>query len=281
MRAARAKGTIVILNGQGADETLAGYWNYVFPYWTELVRRGEIRRAWHEMWQYCRSHNRPLAQALRDVLLSAAKGAVRDRLPDAWVPEKAATSDADTAWSSPDLIDRLPPRGDPHVRDLRTATLRSVAFRPLPIFLRVEDRNSMAHSVEARLPFMDYRVVELAFSLPSSWKVRAPWNKYVLREAMRGVIPDTVRTRLDKMGFPTSARRWIASPWHEPMQDLFASQSFRERGVFNVPALRAALSEHRNGADRATPLFAAAEFELWCRQHVGGGGLGRSQGQAA
>ena len=140
----------------------------------------------------------------------------------------------------------------------------------------------MAHSVEARLPFMDYRLVELSMSLPSDWKVRAPWNKFVLREAMREVIPEKVRTRLDKMGFPTSSRRWIASAWHEPMQDLFASQSFRERGVFNVPALRMALDRHKSGgADNSGPLFTAAEFELWCRQRPSAEGLLGSRGEAA
>ena len=139
----------------------------------------------------------------------------------------------------------------------------------------------MAHSVEARLPFMDYRLVRLAFGLPSDWKVRAPWNKFVLREAMRGIIPEAVRTRPDKMGFPTSARQWIASDWFEPMQDLFASQSFRERGIFNASELRRALVQHRAGTDHSTPLFTAAQFELWCRRQHPAAGLAGVGVQAA
>jgi len=281
MRQARAQNTIVILNGQGADETLAGYWNFAQAYWSELVAGGRLGQAVHQITTYCRSHNRPLLPAMRNVFSATARRALADAVPGL-LPARPLTSDADTAWSSPDLIERLGPRGEPKTRDLKSALERAVGFKPLPIFLRVEDRNSMAHSVEARLPFMDYRLVQLSMGLPSEWKVRAPWNKYILREAMRGVIPEFVRTRLDKMGFPTSAKQWVASAWHEPMQDLLASQSFRERGVFNVPALRTALDRHHAGErDFSAPLFSAAQFELWCRQQTGEVGLGSARGQAA
>jgi len=281
MRQARAQNTIVILNGQGADETLAGYWNFAQAYWSELVADGRLGRAVHQMSTYCRSHNRPLLPAMREVLSTTARRALANAVPGL-MPTRPLTSDADTDWSSPDLIERLGPRGEPKTRDLKSALERAVGFRPLPIFLRVEDRNSMAHSVEARLPFMDYRLVQLSMGLPSEWKVRAPWNKYILREAMRGVIPEPVRTRLDKMGFPTSAKQWVASAWHEPMHDLLASQSFRERGVFNVHALRTALDRHHAGErDFSAPLFSAAQFELWCRQRPGEVVLGGARGQAA
>ena len=64
----------------------------------------------------------------------------------------------------------------------------SVSRWALPLYLRVEDRNSMAHSVEARLPFLDYRLIELAFSLPPEWGVRGKWNKYIVRAALRGLV---------------------------------------------------------------------------------------------
>ena len=281
MRQARAKGTTVILNGQGSDETLAGYWNYVYSYWTELVLAGHPARAWREMSTYCQYHPRKRSDAVRTVLKGAARSVLRRSLPAWCVPDRAASNGADLAWCSADLTEHLRRRPEFHEDGLRSALASSIGFKPLPLFLRIEDRNSMAHSVEARLPFMDYRLVELAFGLPSNWKVRAPWNKFILREAMRSVIPESIRTRLDKMGFPTSSRRWIASAWYEPMQDLFSSQSFRERGVFNAPALRAALDRHRSGGDLSAPLFAAAEFELWCRRRPGDAVLAKSGAQAA
>ena len=85
----------------------------------------------------------------------------------------------------------------------------------------------MAHSVEARLPFLDYRLVSLAFSLPGEWKLRGGWNKYLVREALKGMIAEPVRTRTDKMGFPTPSRNWWAGDWYAPMMDLLGSRALR------------------------------------------------------
>ena len=103
----------------------------------------------------------------------------------------------------------------------------------------------MAHSVEARLPFLDYRLVTLAFSLPGEWKLRGGWNKFVVREAMRGVIAENVRTRRDKMGFPTPSKNWWGGPWFDPMMDLLGSQTLRESGVCDANAARAELAAAR------------------------------------
>jgi asparagine synthase (glutamine-hydrolysing) len=148
--------------------------------------------------------------------------------------------------------------------NLDAALRQSVERAPLPLYLRVEDRNSMAHSVEARLPFMDYRLVSLAFHLSPEWKLRGPWNKYVLREAMRGCIPEPVRTRADKMGFPVPAARWFRTTLYEPMQDLLASERTRSRGLFNVDAIRRDLEKHREGSiDVTDGLFNVAQLETW------------------
>jgi asparagine synthase (glutamine-hydrolysing) len=132
------------------------------------------------------------------------------------------------------------------------------------LYLRVEDRNSMAHSVEARLPFLDYRLVTLSFSLPGEWKLRGGWNKYVVREALKGVIAEQVRTRTDKMGFPTPSKDWWGGPWYEPMMDLLGSRILRESGVCDVDLARTDLSRHAQGqVDVSAQLFRMAEFAAW------------------
>jgi asparagine synthase (glutamine-hydrolysing) len=139
----------------------------------------------------------------------------------------------------------------------------SVEHTPLPLYLRVEDRNSMAHSVETRLPFLDYRLVSLVFNMTANWKLRGPWNKFVLREAMRQRIPESVRTRVDKMGFPVPTRKWFAHDLYEPMQDLLATRAVRERGIYNVQAIVNDLQRHRTGQiDVAQKLFNVAQFEI-------------------
>ena len=78
----------------------------------------------------------------------------------------------------------------------------------LQTLLRHEDRNSMAFSVEARVPFLDHRLVEFAFSLPSKFKIRGGYTKRVLRDGMKGVIPEKIRWRVSKLGFATPEKKW-------------------------------------------------------------------------
>lgn len=124
----------------------------------------------------------------------------------------------------------------------------------------------MAHSVEARLPFLDYRLVSLLFGLGPEWKLRGPLNKFVLREAMRGCIPESVRTRTDKMGFPTPFRQWLASELYAPVRELLASREVRERGIYHVEAMLRDLDAHRRGEiDVSDRVFRVVQFELWSR----------------
>ena len=74
--------------------------------------------------------------------------------------------------------------------------------------LRYEDRNSMAFSVESRVPFLDYRLVEFVFGLPAGFKIRNGYTKCVLRDAMAGIIPERIRRRVSKLGFATPERTW-------------------------------------------------------------------------
>jgi len=79
------------------------------------------------------------------------------------------------------------------------------------MLLHWEDRNSMAHSIESRLPFLDYRLVQLSLGLPDDCKLSQGMTKRVLREAMKGILPDGVRERVDKMGFFTPEEIWVES----------------------------------------------------------------------
>jgi asparagine synthase (glutamine-hydrolysing) len=80
---------------------------------------------------------------------------------------------------------------------------------PLPMVLHWEDRNSMAHSIESRAPFLDYRLVEFTLGLPDEFKIQSGKTKRVLRESMKGILPEAVRTRTGKIGLATSEEFWL------------------------------------------------------------------------
>jgi asparagine synthase (glutamine-hydrolysing) len=264
-RLAAANGVKVVLSGQGADEVIAGYPSYFAEYWLWLLRSGKLGQLRREIDAFGRVHGRPRATLLRRTLRQFCGFQLRrSRTYRALGRLRRRASVRANPWFTPEVNDVLRDAADESQGSLDVALRRSVERAPLPLYLRVEDRNSMAHSVEARLPFLDYRLVSLAFHLGPQWKLRGPWNKYVLREAMRGCIPEPVRTRADKMGFPVPAARWFRTALYEPMQDLLASEGTRTRGLYNVDVIRGDLEKHREGRINVTDgLFNVAQLESW------------------
>jgi asparagine synthase (glutamine-hydrolysing) len=272
MRATAASGIRVVLNGQGADETIGGYGNYFRHYWYSLVARGEPFTALREIAAYAAVHapGKFLELAARHALFCAQVLAGRFDLHRRFAARRRRAEAAADTWLASDLVARANQVVATNVSvDLDSVLRDSVCRTPLPLYLRVEDRNSMAFSVEARVPFLDHRLVSLAFSLSPEWRMRGPWNKFVLREAMRERIPDSVRTRPDKMGFPTPMSSWFKGVLFEPLMDTLGSRRARERGLYDTSAIRSDLERHRRGeADLAGRLFDVVETEIWFQDCV-------------
>ena len=137
----------------------------------------------------------------------------------------------------------------------------------LPALLHVEDRTSMAVSIESRTPFLDYRLVELAASIPSQDKMAGGVLKSVLRDAMRDLLPTVIVDRRDKRGFPTPIGPWMRGPLHDWVREVVLDSSFLSRRLYTRPRLEAMLAVHRRGLVDAThPLWQAVSIALWFRQ---------------
>ena len=208
-RLARESGVTVMLDGQGADEQLAGYSSFFSARFARLARAGRLVRLLEEMRATRNRHGMRGAQ-------------VAGFLANAFLPEflrqplrrlAHRPGTGNEAWLD---LERLGAHGeDPFlacggkavtVRDLSIAQL---LYTSLPMLLHWEDRDSMAHSIEARVPFLDYRLVEFTLGLPEEQKLEGGITKRVLRDAMRGVLPEEVRTRTDKIGFATAEEQWL------------------------------------------------------------------------
>ena len=265
MRLAREHGVKVVLNGQGADEVLAGYPNYFLTYWTNLVRSSHPWLAHKEIDAFARRHGQSSLMLHAAVVRACAKHLARlvpgyRRLA---ARQRRARVERDT-WVSGDIKRYWQAPEEPEFRNLTESLRYSVERSALPLYLRVEDRNSMAHAVEVRLPFLDYRLVALAFRLASRWKLREEYTKVVLRLAMRGRLPEAVLTRVQKFGFPTSVEEWFRSSLYGRFRDLLASREVRESGVWNVREITRALEQHRRGAvNIGARLFDVAQFAAW------------------
>jgi asparagine synthase (glutamine-hydrolysing) len=261
----------VVLNGQGADEVIGGYSSYFRDYWFTLLLQGRLRETWTEIADYSSHHGGNKTALFVGALGHFARVMLNQAVPYRRLRWKWHRDAARNSWFTNDLAaDMEHSFIEPQDWSLNSVLRRSVERGPLPLYLRLEDRNSMAHSVECRLPFMDYRLVSLVFKCAPDWKLHGPWNKYLLREAMRDRIPESVRTRITKWGFPVPQRDWISGAWYELIQALLASSEMRERGIYDLPAVRRDLELHRQGhVDLTGAFFRLVQFELWCRRLKG------------
>jgi asparagine synthase (glutamine-hydrolysing) len=268
MKLAAARGVKVILNGNGADEVIGGYSSYFRDYWYTLLKAGDYRGAWDEIGRFVSVHGGnqvKLFLAVTRHLLNVTLGQAMICRPVASLRNQRSVRRH--PWFTGDVFEEPDVNGRNDDWTLDSMLRQSVERQPLPLYLRLEDRNSMAHSVESRLPFLDYRLVSLVFSSAVNWKIRGPWNKYLLRESMRERIPESVRTRVEKWGFPVPQAKWMSTAWYGVLDELLASQEMRERGIYNLSAIRSDLELHRQGKRDFSPgLFSVIQFELWSRR---------------
>ena len=265
MAAARARGVKVMLSGQGADELLGGYSSYFDEYWMGLALRGDGR--WEQEldeWAAVHGGDRSAraASIRRRVRLARLAGAVPfyRRLTGAHRRRAASRH----PWYTDALTGALPLPMSAGGVGLTAALRRSVAHTTLPLYLRIEDRNSMAHGVEGRVPFLDHRLAELAFGLPEHWLIRGPWNKYVQRQAMNGRVPEVVHRRPDKMGFAHPQRTWFQQALAEPLLEMLARPTLPE--LLNAECVRSDLTRHQRGeVDCSNELFRFAQLERWLK----------------
>jgi asparagine synthase (glutamine-hydrolysing) len=132
---------------------------------------------------------------------------------------------------------------------------------------------SMSTSIESRVPFLDHRLVEFAARLPDRLKLSGFTTKRILREAIRGLLPDRILTR-KKMGFPVPFSDWMRGPWNAVARDVLLDRRTRERGLLDPAAVSALLQDHgsgrRNGGDA---IWALLNLELWYRTFIDGDGI--------
>jgi asparagine synthase (glutamine-hydrolysing) len=262
MREAKRAGLTVMLDGQGGDEILAGYRAFFGYRLADLIRGGRVAEATAELRAFA-AVNGPRW---------AAVALVGPHLPERVRLEARARLRGTATLAAPELrrLDPAPAANGTVFPDrLRRQLQLVLTHRGLPELLRYEDRNSMAHSLEARVPLLDHRLVELAFSLDGSALIHRGETKSILRRALADLLPPTVRDRRDKLGFVTPEARFFRGALGDLAADAFASQSFRDRGLVDVRAARGRLEAHRRGDIRAgMELWRALNLELWARRFV-------------
>jgi asparagine synthase (glutamine-hydrolysing) len=139
-------------------------------------------------------------------------------------------------------------------------------YLPLDVLTKV-DRMTMAHSIEARPPLLDHRLVEFAAAIPAHLRLREGTTKYLFKQAMRGILPDEIIDR-PKHGFAVPLAAWFRGELAGFARDLLFSDSCRRRGLFNLGYIERLLRLHERGRDVDLQLWTLLSFELWCRRFL-------------
>ena len=259
MAAARDERLKVVLDGQGADELLGGYHQFFGVRTVGLLRSGHPLAAAKEMRaQVQRGVLTPtgsLLWMLRTATPISVLGSVQRAFP---------TKLGVRLGPALERLERLPSEAVGPGTVLARRLWQAISRTSLPAQLRYEDRASMAFGVEARVPFLDYRLVELAARLPDRLRVGGGTSKVILRRAMAGTVPDEVIDRRDKLGFVAPQQAWLRSG-HAPLTELLHDGLVVERGWVRGDEVDRLLADGlvaRRASDR---LWRLAVAECWLR----------------
>lgn len=260
-------GIRVMLVGQGADEAFGGYTSSVPTMLTELILAGRLLTAARQAGQFDRLTGSHGGSLLAGAYRSGLSRVLRT------MGYKGRTSSAHVQWAaqrvhlSPEARNMVADHGAEFVpKSVGQALRNELSVTPLPQYLRTEDRNSMAHSVEARVPFLDHRLVETALRLPRELQLWDGWNKVALRRVAQSRIPEVVWKRRVKFGFPTNAKTWFAGDLANQLSELILDDQTYRSGLLSRPGVEKLLREHRGGAaDHSNVLFGVAQAAVFSR----------------
>jgi len=266
---AQRAGIKVMLDGQGSDEILAGY-HFCYPYHlAHFVRQIRLRAFLSTVMARRREQGRAVASQLAQVAYALAPRALSD------VVFKVHSGRLKHRWLDTDIMNAIGRQPSP----LRTAAESLGLPSPtdvaslcdvmtyasnLPMLLQWEDRNSMAHSIEARVPFLDHRIVEFALGLEAEHKLAGAETKKVLRQALSDVLPPSVRDRRDKLGFATPEANWLKGPLRPLIEDGVTKTLETCPSLFNGAGVRRMLDDFLKGRDALGPtLWRIVNLGIW------------------
>lgn len=222
----REHGVVVTIDGHGGDEALGGYTWHVFA-----AMRDARKNPARFLGLASVRNNMSLSNSFSTYTTFAKNFGKR------LFKEKSVS--ADPLWLNvkPQIFTSAAMEEDARCLAGRNQLFKTLYtdfhFTHLPMNLRDFDRLSMAHGVEVRAPFMDWRLVTLAFAIPSEHKIGAGYTKRILRDSMKGILPETIRTRTKKLGFPNLDEGWNSIRGHQFIRDSVNSTDFKSSPFWN------------------------------------------------
>lgn len=204
MELAKANKVVVLLDGQGSDEIFGGYKKYIFFYLKELFLKGDIRKLLFEAYYFYTKGDINLFE-LEGIRRYTNRTGVENYLSNYLLS-----------------LDRNFSINFKEFKDFKDLSYKDISLFSYPQLLRYEDRNSMAFSLESRMPFLDFRIVSMVYNLPTSYKINNGFTKILLRDSMKSILPDEIRLRHSKLGFAINEKQILFSSLNEYFHKYFS-----------------------------------------------------------
>ena len=257
MKLAKEKGIKVILSGQGADDYMGGYMHSYYRLYAECMKHFQFGKLSKGIKDYKKIHEANSSK-LTNVLMKSALSSIM----------------SEDAIYKFEYKNYLPFLGNQQndwntFENFSSSKLNEFHFAlmnysSLPTLLHYEDRNSMAHSIESRVPFLDHRLVELLFQFPDDLKINNGWTKFVLRQSMEGVLPKEIQWRTDKKGFVTPGEiLWLRGSLAHLLEIDYTQLPF-----LNITKTKKIIDEFKAGNNKfATLVWRIATLNHWLKNN--------------
>jgi asparagine synthase (glutamine-hydrolysing) len=235
-----------VFTGLGGDELNAGEYEHFFFFFADLraAGRDDLLSAEIAAWQ--RHHDHPVFRKSREVAYATMARVTDPLTPGRCLPERSriARYAAALANAPMDLATFAPVMDGPFTSYLKNRTYQDIFRETAPCCLRAQDRHGFAYGVTHLNPFYDRDLVEFLFRVPGTLKVRDGVTKHLLRQAMRGTLPEPTRTRIKKTGWNAPAHIWFTGENADRLLDAVRSQRIRELDLYDAAEIERLVAEH-------------------------------------
>lgn len=255
-----SKHVTVTLDGQGADEALGGYHYFYGLYYKGLLKKLKVFTLVREIIKYISVHHSIYALKTFLFFLLPGKLRIKARVGERGYIKPSFAEKYNTSVIADNLYGS---------KSMKEALVNHFEYK-IEHLLKWDDRNSMWFSIESRTPFMDYRLVEYLLCCEDSAKIKDGYTKSLLRRSMKGLLPEEIRMRRDKVGFATPEDTWFRSELFRPLiESILISDSFRSRGFIDVDKALELYKKHCAGEiNISKDIWKWINLELWYRQFI-------------
>ncbi|MBK8372225.1 MAG: asparagine synthase (glutamine-hydrolyzing) [Saprospiraceae bacterium] len=232
MNVIKENGIKVILNGQGSDEYLGGYMQFIGAHLVTHLKNLQPYAIYSEMQKFRNFHGLSFSGQMNSVLAALLPNwikSLKSRYIKSSIKELDVVNLKNFNYSNIRPYDFIPIK----IKDYHDISELMTFYNPLPKYLRWEDRNSMAHGIECRVPFLNHKIIEFVDTLPLNFIQREGMTKWILRESMKGIMPDQIRYRKDKKGYVTPEQKWMTTEVTALYRDKLKQSVESSKGLIN------------------------------------------------